>query len=110
MSAPAILIAGGAPKEGEDGAWIDTIKAKAAAVLLIGDAAGIFRDRLEQANYNTWEIVETMEKAVPRAAELAKQNNAKVVLLSPACASFDQYQNFEQRGDHFRQLCLETLI
>jgi UDP-N-acetylmuramoylalanine--D-glutamate ligase len=110
VSAPAILIAGGDPKEGEDSAWIDTIKAKAAAVLLIGDAAGIFSDRLEQANYNAWEIVETMERAIKRAAELGKQNNAKVVLLSPACASFDQYQNFEQRGDHFRQLCLETLV
>lgn len=110
VSAPAILIAGGDPKEGEDSAWIDTIKAKAAAVLLIGDAAGIFSDRLEQENYNAWEIVETMERAIKRAAELGKQNNAKVVLLSPACASFDQYQNFEQRGDHFRQLCLETLV
>ena len=110
VTAPAILIAGGEAKEGDDRAWIDTIKAKAAAVLLIGDAAGIFADRLEQANYNSWEIVETMEKAIPRAAELGKQNNAKVVLLSPACASFDQYPNFEQRGEHFRQLCLETLI
>ncbi|MEG4274770.1 MULTISPECIES: UDP-N-acetylmuramoyl-L-alanine--D-glutamate ligase [unclassified Microcoleus] len=110
VSAPAILIAGGDAKEGDDRAWIDTIKAKAAAVLLIGDAAGIFADRLEQANYNAWEIVETMERAIPRAAELGKQNHAKVVLLSPACASFDQYQNFEQRGDHFRQLCLESLI
>jgi UDP-N-acetylmuramoylalanine--D-glutamate ligase len=109
VSAPAILIAGGDPKEGEDSAWIDTIKAKAAAVLLIGDAAGIFADRLEQANYNAWEIVETMERAIKRAAELGKQNHAKVVLLSPACASFDQYQNFEQRGEHFRQLCLESL-
>jgi UDP-N-acetylmuramoylalanine--D-glutamate ligase len=109
VSAPAILIAGGDPKEGDDRAWIDTIKEKAVAVLLIGDAAGIFSDRLEQANYNAWEIVETMEKAIPRAAELGKQNKAKVVLLSPACASFDQYQSFEQRGDHFRQLCLESL-
>ncbi|WP_377478454.1 MAG: UDP-N-acetylmuramoyl-L-alanine--D-glutamate ligase [Microcoleus anatoxicus] len=109
VSAPAILIAGGDPKEGEDSAWIDTIKAKAVGVLLIGDAAGIFSDRLEQANYNAWEIVETMERAIKRAAELGKQNNAKVVLLSPACASFDQYQNFEERGDHFRQLCLDTL-
>lgn len=50
-----------------------------------------------------------MEKAVSRAAELAQAHGAKVVLLSPACASFDQYQNFEQRGDHFRQLCLELL-
>ncbi len=110
VSAPAILIAGGDAKEGDDRAWIDTIKAKAAAVLLIGDAAGMFGDRLKQANYHNWEIVETMERAIPRAAELGKQNNAKVVLLSPACASFDQYQNFEERGDRFRQLCLETLI
>ncbi|XZN99806.1 MAG: UDP-N-acetylmuramoyl-L-alanine--D-glutamate ligase [Microcoleus sp.] len=109
VSAPAILIAGGDPKEGEDSSWIDTIKAKAVGVLLIGDAAGIFSDRLEQANYNAWEIVETMERAIKRAAELGKQNNVKVVLLSPACASFDQYQNFEERGDHFRQLCLDNL-
>jgi UDP-N-acetylmuramoylalanine-D-glutamate ligase len=34
------------------------------------------------------------------------KKGAKVVLLSPACASFDQYQSFEHRGDHFRQLCL----
>jgi UDP-N-acetylmuramoylalanine--D-glutamate ligase len=38
--------------------------------------------------------------------ELAPQKAAKVVLLSPACASFDQYQSFEHRGDDFRQLCL----
>jgi len=110
VSAPAILIAGGEPKEGEDSAWIETIKAKAAAVLLIGAAANLFADRLQQANYNSWEIVETMERAIKRAAELGKQKSAKVVLLSPACASFDQYQNFEQRGDRFRQLCLESLI
>ena len=110
VSAPAILIAGGDAKQGDDRAWIDTIKAKAAVVLLIGDAATLFGDRLKQANYNSWEIVETMERAIPRAAELGKQNHAKVVLLSPACASFDQYQNFEERGDRFRQLCLETLI
>jgi UDP-N-acetylmuramoylalanine--D-glutamate ligase len=102
---PVILIAGGEPKAGDDTGWISMIKAKAAAVLLIGDAAPAFAQRLEAFNYTSYEIVETMERAVPRAAELANNYQAQVVLLSPACASFDQYQNFEQRGEHFRQLC-----
>jgi UDP-N-acetylmuramoylalanine--D-glutamate ligase len=109
VQGPVVLIAGGEAKQGDDSCWIQTIQAKAAAVLLIGEAAPIFAQRLKQVNYSNTEIVETMEKAVPRAAKLAQDYQAAVVLLSPACASFDQYENFEQRGDHFRQLCLELL-
>ena len=102
---PAILIAGGEAKQGDDNAWIATIQAKAAAVLLIGTAAPTFAQRLQQVGYANVEIVETMERAVPRSAALAQHYHAPVVLLSPACASFDQYPNFEQRGDRFRELC-----
>lgn len=109
VEAPVILIAGGEPKEGDDRQWVQRIQEKAAAVLLIGDAAEQFSQRLKQVNYQTVEIVETMENAIPKAAELARQFSAKVVLLSPACASFDQYESFEHRGDHFRQLCLEFM-
>lgn len=105
VAAPVILIAGGEAKAGDDLGWLQTIQAKAAAVLLIGSAAPVFAQRLSEVGYTTYEIVETMDRAVIRGAELAKTQNAKVVLLSPACASFDQYANFEQRGDHFRQLC-----
>ncbi|MBC6419691.1 MAG: UDP-N-acetylmuramoyl-L-alanine--D-glutamate ligase [Prochloron sp. SP5CPC1] len=107
VKAPTILIAGGEPKEGDDTAWLTTIKEKAAAVLLIGEAAPSFGDRLKESGYQSYEIVETMAKAVVRSRELAKTQDAAVVLLSPACASFDQYRSFEGRGDHFRQLCLE---
>jgi len=109
VNSPVILIAGGEAKAGDDTNWIKTIQAKAAAVLLIGNAAAAFAQRLEQFGYSSYEIVETMERAVPRAAELAQEMDARVVLLSPAGASFDHYQNFEQRGDHFRQLCQELL-
>ncbi len=107
VKAPVILIAGGEAKAGNDAGWIAAIQAKAAAVLLIGHAAPAFSQRLQQVGYTNAEIVETMDRAVKRAADLAPQHRASVVLLSPACASFDQYQNFEQRGDHFRQLCQE---
>jgi len=109
VGTPTILIAGGEAKAGDDTSWIETIQAKAAAVLLIGDAAAAFAERLKEAGYERYEIVETMARAVPRAAELAQQYDAHVVLLSPACASFDQYQSFEHRGDDFRQLCQQLL-
>lgn len=107
VKSPVILIAGGEAKAGDDTNWIAKIKDKAACVLLIGTAAPAFAKKLQEEGYQNYEIVETMEKAVPRSAELAKHYQASVVLLSPACASFDQYANFEQRGDHFRQLCSE---
>jgi UDP-N-acetylmuramoylalanine--D-glutamate ligase len=106
VKSPAILIAGGEAKAGDDTAWLNKIQDKAAAVLLIGSAANAFAQRLKEVGYSNYEIVETMDNAIPRSAELAKKYQASVVLLSPACASFDQYPNFEVRGEHFRELCL----
>ena len=107
VKSPAILIAGGEAKAGDDTGWLGQIQNKAAAVLLIGSAAPAFAKRLQEVGYHTYNIVETMERAVPKSAQLAKEYQASVVLLSPACASFDQYPNFEVRGDRFRQLCLD---
>ncbi len=107
VATPAILIAGGEAKEGDDTSWLKTIVDKALAVLLIGEAAPHFAERLQQFGYENYEVVETMDNAVSRGLELAQQQGASVVLLSPACASFDQYRSFEHRGKHFRDLCLQ---
>lgn len=106
MKGPTILIAGGEAKEGDDQAWLAQIKQKAVAVLLIGDAAPNFAARLREVGYGNYEIVKTMANAVQRGLELAGKNNASAVLLSPACASFDQYNSFEERGEDFRACCL----
>lgn len=109
VKAPVILIAGGEAKEGDDLNWLNTINQKAAAVLLIGTAADLFANRLTEVGYHNFEIVETMANAVVKSSKLAQQTGAKVVLLSPACASFDQYSSFEHRGDDFRALCKSQL-
>ncbi|MGB0563322.1 MAG: UDP-N-acetylmuramoyl-L-alanine--D-glutamate ligase [Spirulinaceae cyanobacterium] len=106
MTAPTVLIAGGEPKQGEDGAWLAAIQTQAAHVLLIGAAAEVFAQRLKAVGYKTYTVVETMERAVQEGLAIAQSQNLPTVLLSPACASFDQYANFEVRGDHFRELCL----
>ncbi|MGB3293589.1 MAG: UDP-N-acetylmuramoyl-L-alanine--D-glutamate ligase [Phormidesmis sp.] len=106
---PAVLIAGGEAKDGDDTAWVKLIKRKAAVVLLIGAAAESFAHRLDTADYYCYEIVETIDRAVARSADISKSQPIKTVLLSPACASFDQYPNFEVRGDDFRQVCTKYL-
>jgi UDP-N-acetylmuramoylalanine--D-glutamate ligase len=110
VAAPAILIAGGEAKEGDDTRWLRIIRDRAASVLLIGDAAPFFAERLQATGYEDYKIVETMDNAVKYSLQLAQEKAAKIVLLSPACASFDQYRSFEHRGDHFRQLCLQMQI
>ena len=95
-------IAGGLAKEG----GIDALKEffpRLAKAYFIGEAASQFAAVLGEAA--PYEISGTLAAAVEHAARDAANDNAgePVVLLSPACASFDQFQNFEKRGDAFRQ-------
>jgi UDP-N-acetylmuramoylalanine--D-glutamate ligase len=95
-----ILILGGKDKAGEFERMRDLVKNKAHTVLTIGKAA----DRIAEALEGSTEIVPAgdMQKAVEWARTNAK--SGETVLLSPACASFDQYRNFEHRGEHFEEL------
>jgi UDP-N-acetylmuramoylalanine--D-glutamate ligase len=74
---------------------------------LIGEAAAEFARTLD--GKVAYERIGTLDRAVEAAARDAEASELKepVVLLSPACASFDQYRNFELRGDHFRELVLK---
>jgi UDP-N-acetylmuramoylalanine--D-glutamate ligase len=96
-------IAGGRPKTG----GIESLRSffpRIRKAYLIGEAADEFARTLGGAV--THEISGTLDKALAAAARDAAASAAKepVVLLSPACASFDQYRNFEIRGDAFRAL------
>ncbi len=95
-----ILILGGKDKAGEFERMRDLVQTKARTILTIGKAA----DRIAEALQGTSEIVAAgdMQNAIAWAREHAKSGDT--VLLSPACASFDQYRNFEHRGEHFEEL------
>lgn len=93
-------IAGGLPKEGGITSLAGLFP-RLAKAYLIGEAAPAFAATLGEAV--PYEIAGTLERAVTHAAEDAAADcaPAPVVMLSPACASFDQYKNFEARGDAF---------
>ncbi|GGA97290.1 UDP-N-acetylmuramoylalanine--D-glutamate ligase [Brucella endophytica] len=99
-------IAGGLPKEGGI-ASLSGFFPRIAKAYLIGEAAPQFAATLGEAV--SYEISGTIAAAVEHAARDAGQDEAAepVVLLSPACASFDQFQNFEKRGEAFREAVME---
>jgi UDP-N-acetylmuramoylalanine--D-glutamate ligase len=95
-------IAGGKPKTG----GIESLREffpRIRKAYLIGEAAKEFAATLGDVPH---EISQTLEQAVPQAARDAEASGLAepVVLLSPACASFDQFPNFEKRGDRFRAI------
>jgi len=98
--ASVVLILGGKDKAGEFERMREAVAGKTRAVLTIGKAA----DRIASALEGVANIVPMgdMKHAVQWASEHAKAGDT--VLLSPACASFDQYRNFEHRGEHFEEL------
>ncbi|MDJ0610528.1 MAG: UDP-N-acetylmuramoyl-L-alanine--D-glutamate ligase [Kiloniellales bacterium] len=96
-------IAGGQPKEGGLAALAPTY-GNIAHAFLIGEAAESFAEALDgQVAHSLCGDLETAVRAAQAAANQAGKTGA-VVLLSPAAASFDQYRNFEARGEHFRAL------
>ena len=98
-------IAGGKPKSGGITSLAEYFP-RVRKAYLIGEAAQEFAATLE--GKVPYEISATLGAAIPAAARDAERDAIAdaVVLLSPACASFDQYRNFEIRGDAFRDLVL----
>lgn len=98
FSEPIILLAGGLDRGNEFDELIPSLK-NVKAMITFGQTAEKLEKVAEIAGIETVHRVDNVEKAVPIAFELSKPGD--VILLSPACASWDQYKTFEVRGDIF---------
>ena len=104
MQSTCILLAGGISKEGSPSQWINAIKKNANSIILFGLDARKLGKILLNAGIQNFIEVDSLEHAIKKSLELASENNVKNILFSPACASFDKYANFEERGKHFKKL------
>ena len=98
-SEPVILILGGKNKGSNFGDLAKFVSTRVKEVIVLGEAAPEIIAALEGENYRKYSHVETLEQAVAKAARIAQPGD--VVLLSPACASWDMFNNYEERGDLF---------
>lgn len=104
FNVPMVLILGGRDKGNDYTELADQIRDKVHTIIAIGEAKEKIKQQLGKTVPNMMEA-DDMKKAVVMARKQAKRG--EIVLLSPACASFDMFNSYEHRGDVFRQAVLE---
>lgn len=96
-----ILIAGGMDKENDFENLLENAKGRVKSLVLLGETAQKIKDLALKKGFDDVNIVANMKEAVSMSYE--KANEGDIVLLSPACASWDMYKSFEVRGRDFKE-------
>ncbi len=106
MEGGIILIAGGYDKGADFDEMLEEAKGKIKTLVLFGQTAGKIQAAAKKHGMQIY-IVKNLDQAVELSHSLAE--NEDVVLLSPACASWDMYESYEKRGEHFKKLVNELI-
>ena len=107
MTKPTVLIEGGFDKGSDYTEMVQLFKGRVKYLILMGETAKAIAACTDKICPVPYSFVSSMEEAVALAE--AKAEPGDTVLLSPACASWDMYPNFEIRGEHFKNLVREEL-
>ena len=97
---PIVLIAGGMDKQSSFDEFLDAAKENVYALVLLGETAQKIKECAQNKGFDNITVVKDMKEAVNASYQIAKDGD--VVLLSPACASWDMYKSFEVRGIDFK--------
>ncbi|EOS71893.1 UDP-N-acetylmuramoylalanine-D-glutamate ligase [Lachnospiraceae bacterium MD308] len=102
MNRKTVLIGGGYDKDSDYTEWISSFDGKVKKLILLGQTKERIADAAEKCGFHDYVLVDTFEEAVLLAAETACAGEA--VLLSPACASWGMFPNYEVRGRVFKEI------
>ena len=95
-----VLIAGGYDKGADFSSFVEVAKVHVSHVVLIGQVAKRMANTMDAAGFSSYTYTDTLEDAVKQAYD--KAISGGVVLLSPACASWDMFRDYEERGERFK--------
>ncbi|MGN0306629.1 MAG: UDP-N-acetylmuramoyl-L-alanine--D-glutamate ligase [Lachnospiraceae bacterium] len=105
MNRPTVLIGGGYDKNSEYDSWIDSFFGKITWLILLGQTKDKIAACAAKKNFHNVILVDSLEEAVAAAAR--KANPGEAVLLSPACASWGMFPNYEVRGRQFKEYVMK---
>ncbi len=105
-----IIISGGRLKGNEYSEWIKVLKKKVKCVFLFGESSKVLKMALINEGFkkDIFEFSE-LEELLNFVFHYLQNNSVGTLLFSPSCSSFDQFRNYEERGDHFKKLIREKL-
>lgn len=106
MPSPTVLIGGGYDKKSSYDEWVATFDGRVKELLLIGKTKHDIAAACDRAGFKAYKFIDTLEEAVNVAAQDAQPGDC--VLLSPACASWDMFKSYQQRGTIFKD-CVKAL-
>ena len=101
MNRKTLLIGGGYDKDSEYEEWIEAFDGKVKKLVLLGQTREKIAEAARKVGFEDIILVDTLEEAVKVCADNA--NEGEAVLLSPACASWGMFKNYEERGDKFKE-------
>ena len=101
-----ILIAGGDAKGQVFDEFIEAFQGSVKKMLVLGRDGHFITEAADRCGFSDYIVCKDLPDCVKRAAAIAEPGDT--VLLSPACASWDMYDNYEQRGEHFKE-CVRLL-
>jgi UDP-N-acetylmuramoylalanine--D-glutamate ligase len=101
MDAPTCLIGGGYDKESEYDEWIKAFDGKVKKLVLIGQTAQKIAQTAKRLGFTDYIFADSLNEAIDLCYENAKEGEC--VLLSPACASWGMFTNYEERGNQFKE-------
>ena len=102
MNRPTLLIGGGYDKQSEYDEWIQAFDGKVKKLVLIGATREKIAATARKCGFTDIVFADSLEEAVQICYDNAEDGDA--VLLSPACASWDMFKSYEQRGDMFKEI------
>ena len=107
MAKPIYLIGGGYNKDADFTPWIKSFAGKVRKFYIIGAVSDILEKACIEQSFYEYEKMHSLEAAVCAAAKEAKDGG--IVLLSPACASYDMFKSYEERGELFKKIVNEMI-
>ena len=102
MNRPTVLIGGGYDKDSTYEEWINAFDGKVKKLVLLGDTRDKIAETARRLGFEDIVMADSFEEAFDKCVEYSRPGDA--VLLSPACASWGMFKNYEERGDKFKEL------